>query len=176
SRVYMHSLFNHMSPTASYPLSLHDALPICLPVVKQDRARPVSSVASCKSLLIQSMIRLAKMVQSLIRIYHHRCRRLKFFGRLKFPVETMRMDPHHQSGRIIRIDFRLREKIAAVYQSESDRFSLKFIRSRTFQDNARVMVVGSISSYPAHGLDPCSSLRVFGYRSLDHAPENWIIS
>ena len=124
------------------------------PVVDQDRPDPVPPATSCKALLIQPVVRLAQMVQPLIRIYHYRFRRLEFFRRIKLPVKTMGMDAHQHSCGIICIHFHLCQEIAAVYQAESDRFSLEFICCRALQDDERIVVVGRIPPDAAYRLDP----------------------
>ena len=124
------------------------------PVVDQDRPFPVTPVTSGKALLIQPVVCLAQMVQPLIRIYHYRFRRLEFFRRIKLPVKAMGMDAHQHSCGIICIHFHLCQEIAAVYQAESDRFSLEFICCRALQDDERIVVMGRISPYAAYRLDP----------------------
>ena len=124
-----------------------------LPVVIQNRSCLIPPVSSGKTLLIQTVERLAHTVQPLFRENHHSLRRLETLSLFQLPVKSHRMNPHQDSRRVMGIHLRLGKEISAVYQTKANGLSLKFICRRTFQHDKWIMLMGGISPAAVHRLD-----------------------
>ena len=83
-----------------------------------------------------------KRIDAVLRIAHHRLRRIKALARRKLPEETMRIDTAHHAKRIVISLFNGGIMIAAVNEIEAVNLSPLLIRALCFQKECGIMTVG----------------------------------
>ncbi|MNY31450.1 hypothetical protein D3C86_1656140 [compost metagenome] len=96
--------------------------------------------------------------QAFRRVDQHRLRRLERLPRFQQPIEVERIDSNGYPRCRELVHFRFSGEIAAVYQAETERFSVIFGRIRPKQSHERIQLVAARTS---SAIDP-NSPSVYG--------------